>query len=257
MAVSFITCLKLMPGYETFAFRLKLYIENVALGCRTFGVPFEIIVVEERDAKNVAFVSLSEAFLVEHNARLVEYAPTYANPHGYNIVEAYAKNVGLAQAKHEYACITNCDVLFNAAFFEHLLGLKPRVLYRFLENETSAVDDWAKLTLAEALQLGAAGTCINAQLMDKSKWTVRGIAYKAGDAMLVDTATWRLIKGFPENNVWIHSDLIVVIVLNNNGVSLDVPAAPRVYTSPHERAFAEQPFELKKALEYESKKACN
>ena len=256
MSVSFVTCIKLMPRYETFARRLKLYIENVALGCRMVGVPFEIIVVEECDAKNVAFVSLSEAFLVDHNARLIKYAPTYANPHGYNIVEAYAKNVGLAQAKHEYTCITNCDVLFNAAFFEHLLCLKPRVLYRFLENETGPVDDWA-LTLAEALQMGEKGKCINAQLMDKGKWTVRGIAYKAGDAMLVDTATWRQIKGFPENNVWIHSDLIVVLVLNNNGVGLDVPPAARVYTSPHERPSAEQPFELKKAFEYESKKACN
>jgi hypothetical protein len=257
MAVSFVTCIKIMPRYETFELRLKLYIENVALGCRTVGVPFEIIVVEECDSKNVAFVSLPEVFLAEHNARVLRYEPTYANPHGYNIVEAYAKNVGLANAKNEYTCITNCDVLFNAGFFEHLLRLRPRVLYRYLENETGPISDWEKLTLPEALELGAAGKCINAQLIDKSEWTVRGIAHKAGDVMLVDTATWREIKGFPENDVWIHSDLIVVIVLNNAGVALEVPPAARVYTSPHERPSAEQPFELKKVFEYETKKACN
>ena len=249
---SFVTAIKLMPLYEDYARRLEMYIECVAEGMR--GTPYEIIVVEDQSEKNVALVrdAFTPQWLQERNARLIEYAAEYPNPHGYNMIEAYAKNVGLRLAKYPYVCLTNCDVLFNAAFFELCrCRLTPRTFYRFLEYETPVVS-WNLKKIQETF---AVSKCINEGLLTHRN--LKTVAFKSGDAMLMDAESWRLIRGFPENEVWVHSDLIVCNVVNNNGFALVVDEEAKVYTYPQERNVVEREFELAKTYEYFYRRTCN
>lgn len=249
---SFVTCVKLMPGYEDYALRLKLYIECVAAGCPLY----EIIVVDDQTRANVAFVRdyFEPEWLAARHTRILDYRADYPNPHKYNMIEAFAKNAGIREAKYDYICVTNCDVLFNAAFFEQLGRLRPATFYRFLQYETAEVERW---TLAGVQALFAGATCINPELADPALWTLKNIAFKSGDVMLMDAASWRKIKGFPENEVWVHSDLIVCLVVNANGLPVVVDAGAKVYTYPQERALAEKPFELEKTFEYRGRLQCN
>jgi hypothetical protein len=250
---SFVTAIKLMPNYEDYARRLEMYIECVSEGMR--GSPYEIIVVEDQSDKNVAWIrdAFTSTWLEERNARLVEYAADYPNPHGYNMIEAYAKNVGLNLAKYPYVCLTNCDVLFNADFFDLCRHrLKPRTFYRFLEYETPPVVSWNLKKIQETLTVS---TCINEGLLTQRN--LKSVAFKSGDAMLMDAESWRMIRGFPENEVWVHSDLIVCNVVNNNGLALVVDEQAKVYTYPQERTVVEREFELAKTYEYFYRRTCN
>jgi hypothetical protein len=94
-------------------------------------------------------------------------------------------------------------------------------------------------------------------LADPSQWTLKNIAYKSGDVMLMDAESWKKIRGFPENEVWVHSDLIVCKVVHNNGLPVNVDKAAAVYTYPQERERVPQAFELNKTYEYYSRLACN
>ena len=74
--ISFVTCVKLMGGYETYAIRLKEYIESITTQC---SVPYEIIVVEDINNKNTSFISgyfLPEYFK-ERNVIHIEYNAIY------------------------------------------------------------------------------------------------------------------------------------------------------------------------------------
>lgn len=249
---SFVTCIKLAAGYEDFALRLKLYIECISAGCDDY----EIIVVDDQSFASVAFARdyFTPEWLAAHNTRILDYWADYPNPHKYNMIEAYAKNVGIREAKYDYICVTNCDVLFNKEFFDLLKRVTPATFYRFLQYETAEVPTW---TLAGVQELFAGATCINPELADPSLWTLKNIAYKSGDVMLMDAASWRKIKGYPENEVWVHSDLIVCLVVNSNGLPVCVDNGAKVFTYPQERPRAPQPFELAKTYEYHNRLTCN
>jgi len=248
--ISFVTCIKLMPGYTDFADRLRLYVDSIAEHCT---VPYEILIVEDRCARNVALLDtvVPPAWLAQRRARILPYVAAYPNPHGYNMIEAYAKNVGILAARYPFICVTNCDIVFGSCFFEFAPSLTPGVFYRFLQYETDAVHSSVDAVLA------APATCINPTLADPTQWTLNTIAYKSGDIMLMDSDSWRRIRGYPENDVWVHSDLIVCTVARNAGLKLMVPPSVRIYTSPQDRAHTTRGFELAKAYEYLDRLTCN
>jgi hypothetical protein len=158
-------------------------------------------------------------------------------------------------ARFPYVCITNCDILFNEAFFDLCAHrLQPKTFYRFLEYETQAVASWELTAIEETL---SAAHCINEDLADPVNWSLGSIAFKSGDAMLMDRESWLAIRGFPENEVWVHSDLIVCVVVNNNRIPLKVEPEARVYTYPQHRTLKAQEFELLKTYEYSDKMVCN
>jgi hypothetical protein len=252
---SFVTAIKLMPGYEDYAQRLRLYIECIATHYP--NKEYEIIVVEDQSMSNVALVRdyITDAWMRDRNARLIEYNATYPNPHGYNMIEAYAKNVGLHAARFPYVCITNCDLLFNDAFFDLCANrLEPNTFYRFLAYETPPVASWHLQRIERTLPRA---TCINPKLADSNQWTLNCIAYKSGDVMLMDRESWLKIRGFPENEIWVHSDLIVCTVVNNNRIQLKVDPNARVYTYPQGRNWVAKPFELEKSYKYVKSLVCN
>lgn len=244
---SFVTCIKLCPGYEDYVHRLKVYVENISALCPK---PFEIIIVEEKTDRFAVKETLTLKWLMENGARVVEYTPTYDNPHGYNMIEAFAKNVGILEAKHHYLCVTNSDVFFDAAFFEHLKMLKPSTFYRFKQYEVAIPEEW---TWESALKGVVEAKWENPQVQNG---TVQGIAHKSGDVMLMHRDEWLKIGGFPENQVWVHSDLIVCVVVSNNGIAVEIPEA-RVYTFAQVRERVEQPHEMQTALKYSTRLTTN
>ena len=252
--ISFVTAVKLMPGYEDYTFRLQMYIECIAKYCKT---DYEIIIVEDINEKNIGFLRdfFAQDWLAGKKARIIEYSSYYDNPHGYNMIEAFAKNIGLMASKYPYVCITNCDILFNQAFFELCASqLEPKTFYRFFEYETPAVQTWELDSIETSFK---DAVCLNKELEFACKWSLKNIAFKSGDAMLLDRGSWLQIRGFPENEVWVHSDLIVCTVVNNNGFILKVEPDVKIYTYPQTRTLVERPFELEKTYEYLNRKTCN
>ena len=230
--ISFVTCIKIMAGYEDYGLRLQAYIESI----QKCSLPFEIIVVEDINDKNSVLLKtlFSDEYCTKNRVKHIEYKATYPNPYNYNMIEAFTKNKGIYTAKYDFICVTNCDITFNSQFFSFLKSIQPNVFYRFLQYEK---DDFTE-------------TCINPELKDKTKWTLNAIAHKSGDIMLMDKVNWHKIKGFPENTVWVHSDLIVCKVVNNNGIPVVVPPKVKIYTLPQVRNYKEQPYELEKTMEY-------
>jgi hypothetical protein len=250
-----------MPSYEDFADRLKVYIDCICDGCSSAEVAYEIIVVEDQCNKNVCRAAdrISERWLAERGARILSYQATYANPHGFNIIEAYAKNVGIRAALYPFVCVTNCDLVFDLAFFCFLKTVRAKTFYRFMQYEMACPDEWRWHLVKK--QLTEPAKCLNPDLRDKSKWTINCIAYKSGDIMLMDKTSWLTIQGFPENEVWFHSDLIVCQVVKNNNIPLIVPAEAKVFTFPQERGSANKVVDgvefMSKAEEYLHCTTCN
>jgi hypothetical protein len=237
--ISFVTCIKLGKGYEDFIHRLSIYMESISTFCK---MEHEIIVVEEESngfhVKNV----------LGEKVRVVEYTPTYANPHGYPMIEAYAKNVGIQTAKYDYVCVTNADIFFHEDFFANLV-FKKNTLHRYPQYEIPVPSEW---TLEAALKLTPEAKWINSCLQ---KMTIQAIAYKSGDIMMMHRDCWNMIKGFPENEVWVHSDLIVCNVAYNNGFSVHVGG--KVFTYEQARSIEEQPHEIQTAMMYRHSKTTN
>jgi len=244
--LSFVTCIKLCDGYETYVDRLRLYVECIVAGC---AYEHEIVVVLEVGANAAREEEFLRAPFLAHIV-LLKYVPTYPNPHGYNMIEAFAKNVGIQAARFPFVCVTNCDILFSDSFFE--LKFKPVTFYRFLTYETAPVDDWT-LTLAAAKSLFDSATLVNPDLIQAM--TLNNVAHKSGDIMLMDKATWLKVGGFPENEVWVYSDLVVCTVVSNNGVPLEVPEA-RIYTYPQAHQTGHI-FEHNRSLDYLRRKTTN
>ena len=243
--ISFVTSIKICKYYENYSDRLSEYIENVALGCHTVGISYEIIVCEDVCDKNIKFIDnvLDKEFLEKNNTTIVKVLQTYDNPIGYNMIEAYAKNVGLHKSTGEYVCITNADILFNSHFFIYLKNrLQKNRFYRFLQYESlnDKTNNYnTPLIKAESNVKRAINPFLNVTTqysknlynMKSLDATIAAIGNKSGDIMLMDRENWLKIKGFPENKYWVHSDYIVCRVVNNNKIAIEVVQDPvRVYT---------------------------
>ena len=72
----------------------------------------------------------------------------------------------------------------------------------------------------------------------------------------MDKSSWSRIKGFPENEVWVHSDLIVCKVVYNNRIPVQVLESA-IYTVGQTREYVAQAFELFKTYEYYDSVVCN
>ena len=250
--ISFVTCIKLGSGYEDYGSRcLRLYVESIYEASQEASeeIEYEILIVEEENELHT--LTLSEDWLSIRGARVIKYGGGYGNPNGYSMIEAYAKNVGIRAAKYEYICVTNCDIMVGVNFFVEMKKLESNVFYRFLQYETLE-KCW---TTEEALV--APCKCLNEELLDEGKWTLNAVANKSGDIMLMDAATWRKIGGFPENEDWVHSDLIVCKVVHNNGLKVKVFKEVRVLTWPQENHAVGTVRELLTSYAYYDAVVCN
>jgi len=236
--ITFVTVIKII--HHDFSLALNLYVDSIVT---QITCDYEIIIVEDICDKNTARYQVP----VHPCVRYIPYHATYPNPYNYPLIEAYAKNVGIRAAKFPFICVTNCDILFSPEFFPFLTTLEPKTFYRFPQYELVAVPT----SFAEALTLPT--TPLN-HLCSTS--TLKDIAFKSGDIMLLDADSWLKIKGFPENTIWVHSDLIVCKVAQNNGFALNIPSV-RIFTSPHARAALPGAPALEMSYAYLNASACN
>ena len=243
--ISFVTSIKICRFYENYIDRLKDYIENISSGCNSLDISYEIIVCEDICEKNTCLINsvLKDKFLSENNVTIIKYKQVYENPIGYNMIEAYAKNIGLRHSKGEFVCITNADILFNNHFFYFVKhNMHKNNFYRFLQYES--YNDKTRFYTSPLIKAeNNVKREINPFLNIKSKYnknlkkmnseyaTVVAMANKSGDIMLMDRDNWIKIKGFPENIYWVHSDYIVCRVVFNNKIPGIVVQEPvKIYT---------------------------
>ena len=260
--ISFVTCIKILPSYSDIADRLQVYVDCVHQGCSALGIIYEIIVVEDICSKNMKLLRsvVDEDWCKERNVRHIPYEATYANPHGFPLIEAFAKNHGIRAAVYPYVCVTNCDLAFNRGFFEFLASpaLRPQTFYRFLQYEIPAPPVWRWSDVEPLLETPR--FCFNGKLQQLGSCTLEHISYKSGDIMLLDAAIWSQVQGFPENEVWVHSDFIVCQVVSNNGIPLSGPSNAFVYTYPQHRPESTNDVAKvyeNKAAEYLTRTSCN
>jgi hypothetical protein len=208
-------------------------------------MPYEIIVCEDVCDKNTKLIDsvLDNDFLERNNTTILKVPQTYDNPIGYNMIEAYAKNVGLRHAKGDFVCITNADILFNTHFFHFVKEkMQKNKFYRFLQYESFndlSGNYFLALHNAEKNVRRHINPFLNVttqysknlQKTNNLNLILSAIANKSGDIMLMDKDNWLKIKGFPENIYWVHSDYIVCRVVHNNKIPMEVIQEPvRIYT---------------------------
>ncbi len=243
--ISFVTSIKLCKYYENYGDRLVDYILNITLGCDLINMPYEIIVCEDVCDKNTKLIEtiLDNDFLQRNNTTILKVPQTYDNPIGYNMIEAYAKNVGLQHTKGDFVCITNADILFNTHFFHFVKEkMQKNKFYRFLQYESFndlSGNYFLALHNAEKNVRRHINPFLNVitehsknlQKTNNLNIILSAIANKSGDIMLMDRDNWLKIKGFPENIYWVHSDYIVCRVVHNNKIPIEVVQEPvKIYT---------------------------
>lgn len=243
--ISFVTSIKLCKYYENYHDRLVDYILNITLGCELIDMPYEIIVCEDVCDKNTKLIDsvLDNDFLERNNTTILKVPQTYDNPIGYNMIEAYAKNVGLQHTKGDFVCITNADILFNTHFFHFVKEkMQKNKFYRFLQYESFndlSGNYFLALHNAEKNVRRHINPFLNVttehsknlQKTNNLNIILSAIANKSGDIMLMDRDNWLKIKGFPENTYWVHSDYIVCRVVHNNKIPIEVVQEPvKIYT---------------------------
>ena len=245
--ISFVTAIKIGPGYETYTNHLRMYLENITHCLYTY----EIIIVEEQSSNTLY---LHDVFthdeLKRYHAQIIPYIDEYPNPYGYPMIEAFAKNIGIRHAQYPFICVTNVDILFGD--FDFVPHLKPKHFYRFVQYEIPIPYTWTYSS-----QLYTTSKCLNPLLKTIEKCSLQDIAYKSGDCMILDRDTWEIIKGFPENTVWTHSDYIVCNIVNNNRLPLVIPSSP-IYTYEQpakDRVLSYEEINIVKS--YEFRYACN
>lgn len=218
--ISFITTIKICKNYEWLLDSIILYIKNIAYYCNKYEIPYEIIVVEQVNNQNLFLIGDKHDFSVYPNVHIVKLEQNYYNPFNHNLIESYGKNAGLNLAKGDYTCMTSADVLFAEQMFVFMKSnLEPEIFYRFptyevprssLVNKNAAIVDILDYCVRFPNKRLCNGGCFHPNL------NVLGIAQKSGDIMLLDTASFRKIGGWPETIYYNHVDLAVCFVAANN-----------------------------------------
>lgn len=234
--ITFLTTIKICEGYEFFLDRINLYILSIEKYCEKYQIDYEILICEQVDEKNKFLIG--DRLISKKNVRIIELSQTYPNPLGFNLIESYGKNACLREAKGIYCCMNSADQIFSEYFFlfikEHL---KLEHFYRFATYSTPQIDvselyegDYhLKLeSILENCYKNATGLC--------NKWcfednlTPFKIAQKSGDVMLMDTDSFRKIKGWPETICFTHMDCAVCLVACNNFPAIVGPINACTYT---------------------------
>jgi hypothetical protein len=179
---------------------------------------------------------------IDHaHVKIFDMEQTYPNPHGFNMIESYGKNLCLRHALGIFCCMTSADQLFSEKFFQFIKSsLKKEIFYRFATyevpvipvklDELSSVESFA--TLLSQCNSGKKRLCnpgmFSGSLADRTNPI--NLGQKSGDVMLMDTQSFRKIKGWPETDCFTHMDTVVCIVAYNNFLCNIPPADVCTYT---------------------------
>ena len=92
MHISFITTIKICPGYEWLLDRINIYILNIQHYCKKYDIPYEILICEQIDNKNVF---LCKDRLVPHNPTTLKWGNLNINDYLDSSIERGKKSYEL------------------------------------------------------------------------------------------------------------------------------------------------------------------
>lgn len=264
MHISFITTIKICPGYEWLLDRINIYILNIQHYCKKYDIPYEILICEQIDNKNVF---LCKDRLAPHNPttlKWIEMEQKYPNPHGFNLIESYGKNRCLSEATGTYTCMTSADQILSEELFLFIkLFLQLKTFYRFAtyEIEEIQLSNYNIEPLVDLCKMSKKRLCNSGCF--ESRITPQKLAQKSGDIMLLDTQSFKDIKGWPENDCFTHVDWSVCIVCSNNFPHFVPDKAICTYTMEQANRKASttsnelEQYQQKICQSYSDKKQCN
>ena len=219
MLISFITTIKICKNYEFLVDRINIYILNVQHYCKKYDIPYEILICEQVNEKNIMLVK--DKLQNTENVSLIELIQTYDNPLSFNLIESYGKNECLLKANGKYTCMTSADQMFSEDFFIFIKhSLHKGVFYRFATYEVPAIniDNVLEDNDVESLLSYCSNSdkrLCNPGCFDSQVNSIK-LGQKSGDIMLLDTESFRYIKGWPETICFTHMDCAVCMVATNN-----------------------------------------
>jgi len=210
--ISFITSVKICKGYEELLQKVHTYIQNIEHFCNKLNISYEILICEQVDYKNIQMIDISYV-----NTKVIKLRQKYPNPFDFNMIESYGKNECLKVAKGIYCCMTSADVIFSENFFHFIkYKLVKETFYRFATFEIDFFDA-KNNSVREVIRL-----CEN----DKTKTLCNPgcfeppldfakLGQKSGDIMVLDTESFRKIRGWPQTECYHHMDTVVCMVASN------------------------------------------
>jgi hypothetical protein len=218
--VSFITTIKICKGYEWLVDSIVLYVRNVQAYAKKYGMTYEILICEQFDDRNVLRIGDVVNLSMYGDVTVIPMKQAYPNPYGYNMIESYGKNACLARANGVFTCMTSADQLFSEAFFNFISNqLRLGVFYRFATYEIPVQSkEFASLRIEEILKVcnsTKTRLCNPGCFSDKKPINWRQLGEKSGDVMVLDTASFISIKGWPESKYFTHMDTVVCIVASS------------------------------------------
>lgn len=272
MLISFITTIKICKNYEFLVERINTYILNIQYYCNKYEIPYEILICEQINENNIMLIK--DKLYNTENVSLIELIQSYDNPLSFNLIESYGKNKCLNQAKGIYTCMTSADQMFSAEFFLFIKNsLKPKIFYRFATYEIPAITitNGANQNIEELLVYCKQSnkTLCNPGCFDTNINSIK-LGQKSGDIMLLDTESFKYIKGWPETICFTHMDCVVCMVATNNFHHIIPDKSICSYTFSQSTRYTGEKminingnkisienFQWKVALSYLNKKFCN
>jgi len=218
MLISFITTIKICKNYEWLLESLMFYVKNIDYYCKKYLIEYEILICEQIDKKNICRIN-DKCNFTGYNVSIIELNQNYDNPFNFNLIEAYGKNECLKYAIGEYTCMTSSDILFSENFFMFIKNnLQKEKFYRFATYEIPRYNFDINTQITEILTYCEKHN--NKRLANGGCFVANPnacqLAQKSGDIMLLDTESFKKIKGWPETECFVHMDYATCIVATNN-----------------------------------------
>jgi hypothetical protein len=232
--ITFITTIKICKNYEWLLDRINVYILCIEKYCEKYNIDYEILISEQVNEKNIFLIG--DKLLSKKNVKILTLEQNYENPLDFNMLESYGKNQCLKEAKGIYCCMTSADQVFSEDFFIYIKNeLKLKTFYRFatfsikeqniseLYNNRNEID-----IILDKCKNSITHLC-NTRCFETPVTPVK-LAQKSGDVMLLDTESFKKIKGWPETICFTHVDCAVCFVICNNFPFIVAPQNVCTYT---------------------------
>ncbi len=232
--ISFITTIKICETYEWLLDRINLYILCIEKYCEMYNITYEILICEQINEKNKFLIG--NKLLSYKNVKVIELKQNYPNPYNFNLIEAYGKNECLKFANGLFCCMTSADQVFSEDFFVYIKNeIKLKTFYRFATFSTKELNISNLYTdkneidiILENCKKNITHLCNERCFQDNL--TPIKLGQKAGDVMLLDTESFKKIKGWPETVCFTHMDCAVCFVACNNFQFVVAPKNVCTYT---------------------------
>lgn len=274
MYISFITTIKICKNYEFLLERINIYILNIQYFCDKYEIPYEILICEQINEKNIFLIN--DKLINKKNVSIFELQQTYNNPLNFNLIESYGKNLCLSQAKGLFTCMTSADQMFSENFFIFIKNkIQKKIFYRFATFEVPYINVDNILLNKDILALlsyceNSKKSLCNPGCFQPPINSIK-LGEKSGDIMLLDTESFKYIKGWPETICFTHMDCVVCMVATNNFyncVPRDKSICSYTFSQPtrftgekfiriNNKNITIEQFQWNEALKFINKKFCN